>query len=282
MIQKTKRLQGRDRKPHRSGLCSAKFAQAFTSDQPDRYLSNNYWTRQSSFYISPQAKTSSHQRPHKHADILYPLIQHCMEEQTAVLAKTRPIDISQGEEAQIRAGIGEHQKSDSESTTNAATDLLNKLSLSGSPLAQLPKDGAILLLTPYLQYPPPGFPMSLLMDPFEKFGQSLTAFHSKVWHMPYVAQRGLIDEHRHRLADAAGVIFIVYNMNRDQQPVSDKSKFLHEQNVVSKEASELIKSQDKPGLLLVIGEATIDSESYTNVWKLNEWQDLERVSKRVF
>jgi len=167
------------------------------------------------------------------------------------------------------------------------TALLNNLSLQqqeSCPFENVPETEAIILLTPYLQAPPPHISASAQsMDPFEPFGRSLTEYHSNIRHVPYVATYDMTDTHRHLLNNAGGVIVVVCEPPA-LAGVSSKQRVdgLKAQRRFAKAVGKYIG--DMPSVLVTVELQDVKEgeKYYATIVELADWEELEDAANDIF
>jgi hypothetical protein len=173
--------------------------------------------------------------------------------------------------------------SPSSGVTKLSTEL-NRLTISSNPFRNVPVSSYLLLLTPYLHACSNGVPSSPGTDPFEALGRELTHFHSNIRHVPYVAGHGLIKIHKHFIANAGGIIVVVWKpssseVDDDDERLDDEA----DQVTFTEEASVLIEKADIPSLLVTVGLSYGNRIHFAgDHLEVDDWSELASAAERVY
>jgi hypothetical protein len=176
--------------------------------------------------------------------------------------------------------MGEKTRSSTSKITIAS--LLHRLSIHSNPFKSLAKDVPLLILSPYLQHPPPTVNPSISMDPFENFARSLVKFHPHVWHVPYVANRAMSQQHKQQIAEAGGVIVIMCATNDTQSQESAQLDAVMYQQRFAKDVASMTSSYRKPSMLLLINLPVYDGERFNGTLELMDWNELDSAASIIY
>jgi hypothetical protein len=172
----------------------------------------------------------------------------------------------------------------SSSSRSELSNLLNNLSLeSSSDAAEEAESGNLLLLTPYLHYPPPNTPPSLAMDPFEPFGRALTAYHRRIQHVPYVAKRGMIDVHRELMAEAGAAIVVICDSSASSGLEGERLDRVKDQERFARAIGKLTQRMGILSILVLVGVPRGErTGNFGVVETCDDCQELEEMAEVIF
>jgi hypothetical protein len=161
--------------------------------------------------------------------------------------------------------------------------LLNRLSLSPGPFQQVQSSSSLVLLSPYLHFPPPHVQHSAQpIDPFEPFGRALSQYHANIRHVPYVPKYGMIRVHKDLLRQAGGIIVVICKPPSTGATSGERLDGEWYQRKFARHVAKHAKKLQVPTMLVVVGlDGAEESKRYSDTLELEGWEDLVDAARRI-